>query len=123
MSECYCDYEPATFYSSALRKARKAHKCEECGRQIKPGESYERVSGMWDGCITVFCTCSHCCDIRQFVKNSVPCFCWAHGSMIDDASQAIDDAYSRAPDEVKGLRMGYLRLRAAGNRAWRESRT
>jgi len=36
---------------------------------------------------------------------------------------AFHDAYSRAPDEVKGLRMGYLRLRAAGNRAWRESRT
>jgi hypothetical protein len=108
--DCYCDYDPPEFYNAqVIKAARKRHKCDECDRPMLPGENYERVTGKWEGELSVLTTCSNCLDIRQFVKNSVPCFCWAHGSMHDDAYSAIQDAYYRARDEVKGLFMGYGR--------------
>lgn len=123
MSDCYCDYDPPEFFRQRMVKAaRSRHKCVECGRAILPGERYESTTGKWDGEMSFMKTCSHCLDIRQFVKNSVPCFCWAFGSMMDDARGAIDDAYRRAGLEVAGLFMGYGRLVIAGRRRRAEVR-
>jgi hypothetical protein len=120
MSDCYCDYEPAQFYRGKVAKAKIPHKCDECCRTIAPGESYERVFYKWDGITGTSRTCSHCLDIRQFVKNSVPCFCWYHGSMRDDAMEAVRDAYWRASDEVRGLFVGFGRLVIKADRAKRQ---
>lgn len=120
--DCYCDYDPPQFCKTKRQTARKDHKCGECFRLIKPGESYEYMAGMWDGIFSTHRTCSHCLDIRQFVKNSVPCFCWAYGSLHDDARDTIEDAYWRAGEEVKGLFMAYGRLVIAGRRARKEAR-
>lgn len=117
MIDCWCDYEPAQIYEQhIIKSARAKHACAECGRSILPGERYERTFGMWENQISVFKTCQDCLNIRQFVKNSVPCFCWAHGSMLDDAKEAIEAAYDRAWNEVKGLFMGYGRLVIAARR-------
>lgn len=78
-----------------------------------PGETYERVFGVWEGNASRFRTCQKCVDLRQWVKNNVPCFCWAHGSMIDDAKEAIEAACERASEETRGLRFGFLRKRYA----------
>jgi len=32
-----------------IRKARKAHRCCECGGKIAPSDTYEYVKGLWDG--------------------------------------------------------------------------
>jgi hypothetical protein len=117
MSDCFCDYDPPAFCRIKVVQARKEHKCRECYRTIKVGETYETASGMWDGSLGRFKTCSHCLEIRRFVENSVPCFCWAHGNVLYDARDAIADAYIRAKDEVKGLAFGYGRLVIAGRRA------
>lgn len=109
-SDCYCDYEPATIYQArSVKAARKQHKCEECGRTIEIGQPYEYVFGIWDGCEGEFKTCRFCCDLRQWVQNNIPCFCWAHGNMIQDAKDAIEDAYRRARGEVTGVQFGFLR--------------
>ena len=90
---------------------------------IAPGETYERAFGkMEDGLIYHPATCSHCLDIRRFVQNSVPCFCWSHGSMEDDAVEAVQAAYDRARDEVKGLAFGLGRLIVKRKRASRTLR-
>lgn len=117
MSDCFCDYDPPAFCRIKVVQARKEHKCFECCRIIMPGEAYEAVFGVWDGMSGTFKTCSHCLDIRRFVENSVPCFCWAHGNVLEDARDAIADAYFRARNEVKGLAFGYGRLVIAGRRA------
>lgn len=111
MSDCYCDYEPATFYNRAVPTARKPHRCEECGGPIKAGEKYESVSALWPdlGGVCTFKTCERCCDIRQWLQNNLPCFCWAHGNMLEDAWASIDEAYAKASDEVRGLRFGFLK--------------
>lgn len=123
MSACYCDYDAPVLYKAARRNARKEHRCGECSRRIVPGETYEDAQGMMPGGDFYYAkTCSHCLDIRQYVQNSVPCFCWAHGSMEEDAENAIADAYYRARDEVKGLWFAVGRLVVARNRAKRSAR-
>ena len=107
--DCYCDYDIPEFYNVTTRKARKVHKCKECGGPILPGDKYEYVSGMWDGSVNHFKTCERCRDIRQWVKNNVPCLCWAHGNTIEDCKTAVDEAHYRAPNETTGLRFGLLR--------------
>lgn len=109
MLDCWCDYDPATFYVRSFPKARKRHRCDECPDIILPGEHYENVSGLWDGNFSVWKTCERCHDLRQWVKNNVPCLCWAHGSTIDDCKEAINEAVFRAPQETVGLRFGFLR--------------
>lgn len=44
-------------------KARKTHKCCECGSEILPGETYEKVVGLWDDFQT-YKTCLFCAGVR-----------------------------------------------------------
>lgn len=102
---CYCDYEPPEAHSRSLRKARKAHRCDECFRSIAPGETYEYVWGKWEGDVSTFKTCPRCLKLREWLQAHVPCFCWAHGNLIEDASNTVEDYAHEAP----GLRFGFLR--------------
>jgi hypothetical protein len=106
---CYCDYDPPSFYEAAIHKARKQYKCSECAGYVWPGEPYERAAGLWEGTFWHWKTCERCYDIRMWVQNNVPCFCFAHGGLDETAEEAIEEAYSRARNEVVGLRFGYLR--------------
>lgn len=110
-TDCYCDYDPPHLYRAAIRTARKPHRCYDCGGPISPGEKYEDVAAIWEygNGIDVVKTCERCYDIRIWVKNNVPCFCYAHGGLQETAEAAIDDAIYRAPDETAGLRFGFLR--------------
>jgi len=113
---CFCDYEPPSFYVAEMRRARTKKRCEECGRAIAPGETYERVRGKWDGLIGSFHTCGDCVKIRNFVEVSIPCFCWAHGNLEEDAKIAIEDAYARARPEVAGMAFAVGRMLVTRNR-------
>lgn len=107
--DCSCDYDAPEFYNKSEPRARKQHRCDECGGVISPGESYEYVSGKWDGWFSQFKTCGRCRDIRTWTQNNVPCLCWAHGDMIEDCRESIEEATYRAPEETKGLHFGFLR--------------
>jgi|SRR6202035_5295586 len=107
--DCACDYDPADWYRAEIRKARKRHDCQECGGPILPGERYEYAAGQSEDCISTFKTCERCYDIRLWTKNNVPCVCWAHGNMIEDCQEAVNEAARRAPAETAGLRFGFLR--------------
>jgi len=111
--DCSCDYEPAAVYNAARRKARKQHKCYECSGVILPGETYEYVFGVWDGRADNFKTCSHCVDLRTWVKNNLPCVCWAHGNLHDDLKENVRGATWRAHEETRGLMFGFLRRMVA----------
>lgn len=45
-------------------KAAKSHKCCECTREIKPGEEYHNVKGVWDGEFRTYKTCLGCYLMR-----------------------------------------------------------
>lgn len=36
-------------FNSSTPVARKAHRCQECGATIRPGERYSSYSGLWEG--------------------------------------------------------------------------
>jgi hypothetical protein len=59
------DGEGEAFYHSQQRRARKPHACCECGLLIRPREQYEHATGMWDGEISTYKTCSTCVSIRD----------------------------------------------------------
>lgn len=102
---CSCAWFPAEFYAKRTVRARKQHCCDECFRTIQPGEKYECVSGKWDGEMDSFKTCPRCLNLREYVESNIPCFCWQHGSMIEDA---IEHAKEYA-HELPGLLFGAWR--------------
>ena len=48
-----------------IRTARVKHVCDECFKNIVPGEKYEYVSGIWDSRPSVYKTCLDCKSIRD----------------------------------------------------------
>jgi hypothetical protein len=107
--DCFCDYESPSFYSRAEPKAAKVHSCDECGRAIHKAEQYEKVAAVWDGLFGTYRTCQRCLNLRAYVQAHVPCFCWAHGNIIEDAIEAARHWNREAP----GLLFGAYRLQAA----------
>jgi hypothetical protein len=105
--DCSCDYDAPAFYNKAIRRARKEHKCCECGGRILPGDQYEHVAGVWEGNFDTFMTCERCHDIWMWTKNNVPCLCWAHGNRIEDCKETIFGGPNNT--ETVGLRFGFLR--------------
>ena len=51
-------------FTEKERKARKPHKCCECGHEITVGEKYQYVSGIWDGEPDSYKTCLSCVTLR-----------------------------------------------------------
>jgi len=102
--DCYCDYTPASVYWPSRPIARKPHRCEECGREIRRGERYERVRGIWDGHPDTFCTCVYCLAIRDLIEARAKCWCWEHGNMIEQAMDWLRD------DDTPGIHMAAGRL-------------
>jgi len=108
---CFCDYDPPEFYCRSTPKAKKKHYCFECRGIIAAGETYEYVSGKWEGYFSAFKTCIRCVDLRTWVKNNVPCLCWAHGNLWEDLFDTVEDAQRRAGSEAPGLLFGFYRRR------------
>lgn len=115
--DCYCDYDRPSVYSSKIVRAKKEYQCCECFKPIRVGERHEYAFGVHDGDTYQPRTCLGCVNIRQFVSINIPCFCWAHGNLIEDAKNIVEAAYHEAPDEVRGLAFGLGRLLVASKRA------
>lgn len=58
------DCESPSAYRHLERKARKYHRCCECGGVIKPGERYHVHSGIWSGAPGSYKNCADCEVIR-----------------------------------------------------------
>lgn len=119
-NDCWCDYDRPDWWHSKVVMARKQHKCDECACPIRPGDRYEYVAGKWEGAICEFKTCVRCLALRRYVMDMVPCFCWAHGNLHEDAANTIDEYRHELP----GLWFGFARRQvainkyAAAHRAW-----
>ena len=119
---CYCDYGDAEcqLYRKNEHKARKAHRCYECGGPIRPGERYEHVFAIWDGDPSNCKTCCRCLDLRQYITAHAPCFCWLHGSMLDDAQSVIEQYAHESAGFFIGATQRYVR--ATGSFPWSTER-
>lgn len=122
MDACYCDDgERPDVYDAEVRKARKSYACYECTTGIKPGERYERVATLYEGRWETTRTCCRCLDLRQYVEAHAPCFCWLHGSMLDDARDVIEQYSTESAGFLIGASKRYMR--AAGQRPWATERS
>lgn len=109
MDDCYCDYEAPEFYVQETRRAKKEHRCSECGRAIDAGESYEHVRGKWGGEMGTYKTCSRCLALKNWVKAHVPCACIPHGNLVEESVEAARNYSHEAP----GLLFGAYRRQIA----------
>ena len=92
------DYGPE-FFSATEPKARKAHACGECGRQIQPGERYEYVCGKWDGDMLTYKTCVDCLSIR----NAFFCEAYTFGDIWSRVRDHFSEGASVKPECVVEL--------------------
>ncbi len=54
-----------SFWTSTLRRGRKAHQCENCGRPIPKGEQSYVEAGTVDGDFNSYRSCVPCHDLVQ----------------------------------------------------------
>lgn len=126
MDACYCDCEQPEFWTQNVRRARKSHRCCECGSDIKPGEQYEAYSGKWDGYVTSYSTCERCLAFRQWYAANRPCFCWCFTEMFDAVRDDVEDQGHVMLKEAPGFlfevgrRYVKIRNRARADRAMRK---
>lgn len=100
MSYCECDtdYDAPEFFSEHVAKARKQHRCCECGGPILPGEQYHNRTGKWDGEVTTYRECAPCMELRQWATISMPCFCAnTFGTLHENAWEMIRDIAHTTP--------------------------
>lgn len=67
--------ERPEIYADVERRARKAHWCRECRREIRAGATYHAISGLWDHSWSSFALCTGCADLRALV--------FAHGYKVE----------------------------------------
>lgn len=66
------DADSSDFCTESFHKARKSHKCCECGGVIAKGQRYERAAGKTCGEMWSHATCAACAEIREaFVCGSL----------------------------------------------------
>ncbi|MDD4950948.1 MAG: hypothetical protein PHV85_00210 [Desulfovibrionaceae bacterium] len=84
--DCWCD-----FFHRSTPVAKKTHCCEECGQEIKPGQRYVRIVGVWDGDFSAHKQCLSCEQI------GIAMGCHFYGSMFDDLREWARDAGGDLP--------------------------
>lgn len=72
MGSCCIAYDGAPeLYSEDWPTARKTHRCCECGNEIRPGERYQKISGLWEGIFSHYKTCERCADLRDSLSDVI----------------------------------------------------
>ena len=72
--------EMPSAFKTETRRARKPHKCCECGTSIPVGGRYQYSSGIWDGEPSDYKQCINCNEIMDAAARSAefaeegPCF-------------------------------------------------
>lgn len=107
---CMADggWDGPDFMQATKLKARKAHKCGECRREIAAGETYERTVSIYDGTASTYKTCSHCLVIADWLSEN--CDGYIYSQVIEDFEEHASE-YSR--EDIGAIAAG-------ARRAWRD---
>jgi hypothetical protein len=84
---CCCDDNPPSCFDAFHRRARKAHRCDECRRTIAVGESYLISTGLWEQGWDKFYTCAHCEAAAKALEVIFPDFCHCFGGLWESADE------------------------------------
>jgi hypothetical protein len=108
---CNVDYDRPDFYVQDQRRARREHKCGECGRTIAKGEFYVRSSGKWDGLCNSFKHCEHCAVLAAWLERE--CGGYMHGGIIEDIGEHLSEY------RVPAVGFSLARLYVMAGRDWK----
>lgn len=108
---CDMDYDAPAFSSIKFRVARRDHKCCECRNVISKGSEYQYVSGMWDGVIHTYKTCTNCADLRDSLSDVT---CWYYGGLSDAYNEYLS-AQSFCNTKFVSLREVHIHRIEKGN--------
>lgn len=93
----YVDYvKGPECFTDSIRKARKEHKCCECGDAIKRGDKYEETTGIWDGKPNRYRTCLDCLSVR----NAFFCDGWFYTFVWENLYEHLRDCAHTTPTEA-----------------------
>lgn len=105
------DIDRAELWQESTAKARKQHVCGECGRFIKPGETYHKVWGVGDGDAFSGKWCEHCNVAKDWLWEN--CSGSILGQVIEDCREHVHE-YKRHADCIPAL----ARICAGASRHW-----
>lgn len=100
---CAIDGADDTFeWSRTTRpKARKSYKCDECCRDIAPGEVYHRCVGKFDGRLDVYIMCRHCDEASRILVRE--CHGFLYHGIREDLQEHIDSHYDWAMEAARAV--------------------
>lgn len=84
---CHYDVERPEAFIVRRPVARKVHRCEECGRPIRPGQRYARTSGIWDGSPDSHAQHEDCLELLQHIASTHCDGVWVFGDLRDAVSE------------------------------------
>lgn len=88
MGACCYDFEPSYLEYEIWRTARKEHKCCECYKTIKPGDTYQNFTMLSSMGWESHKTCEPCADLRDsLMQVSCPYF----GGLKDTYIEYLDE--------------------------------
>jgi hypothetical protein len=96
---------PCTVLAESTPLARIAHRCAECERAIRPGETYLRERLLFEGSVSHNKTCAHCRVARDWLQGE--CGGWVYGAVEEDVREHAQSGY---PWAVKRLAVGMQRM-------------
>lgn len=79
-----CD-DMVTLLAENDYKAKKDHRCAECGRTIHAGESYHRDTFIFEGRRQSHKTCGHCMVARNWLRGE--CGGWVYTAVEEDVRE------------------------------------
>jgi len=95
------DSEKCTPLVDAQLKARKDHRCMECGRTIGRGETYTNERLLFDGSVSTHKTCAHCLVARQWLSEN--CGGWIYTEVRDEINEHFQEGYRVAGRLAVGM--------------------
>jgi hypothetical protein len=84
------------------RRAKKAHKCEDCFRVIAPGETYHVSKWAIGGRVEQMKMCEHCHVAADWLSTNCDGFLW--GGVWDDIYEHIEEYRGVYPAVVRDLK-------------------
>jgi hypothetical protein len=104
------DADPCTWFGTDSHRARKPHKCAECGRAIAAGEVYFRSTYISDGKFEAVKACEHCHAARDWLTKH--CGGWLTYGLRDELDEHWDEGYreDRLGRLIVGVRRDWQRF-------------
>ena len=102
-------------YETSNRRARKPHKCGECGRPIIVGELYRSSRGLFEGSWNTNCICAHCQIAADWLTEN--CAGFVDNGVYEDIHEHAEEYFAIALPIYRlcvGMRRKWVRFDGAG---------